>query len=108
AIEIDATADQQSKLQGIVKAAVKDLFPMREKMQAARQQARDLLTQPSVDRAAIEKLRTEQMATLDTISKRLAQALGDAADVLSPEQRKKINDFLPPPGAHWRPWHWHG
>jgi protein CpxP len=108
AIEIDATADQQSKLQGIVKAAVKDLFPMREKMQTARQQARDLLTQPSIDRAAIEKLRTEQMATFDTISKRLAQALGDAADVLSPEQRKKINDFLPPPGAHWRPWHWHG
>jgi Spy/CpxP family protein refolding chaperone len=107
AIEIDATTDQQSKLQGIVKAALNDLLPMREKAFTARQQARDLLTQPSIDRGAIEKLRAEQIATADTASKRIAQALGDAAEVLTPEQRKKINDFLPPPGSHWhwRPWH---
>src|SRR5271157_2725180 len=45
AIEIDATADQQSKLQAIVKGAIKDLLPMREQALAARQKARDLLTQ---------------------------------------------------------------
>ena len=107
AIEIDATADQQSKLQGIVKGALNDLLPMREKGIAARQQARDLLTQATIDRGAIEKLRAEQIAAADTASKRIAQALGDAAEVLTPEQRKKINDILPPPGSHWpwRPWH---
>jgi protein CpxP len=104
AIEIDATTEQQGKLQGIVKDAIKDLLPMREQAFAARQQARDLLTQTSIDRGAIEKLRAEQIAAADTFSKRVAQALADAADVLTPEQRKKINDFLPPPGAHWRPW----
>lgn len=104
AIEIDATAEQQGKLQTIVKSAVKDLVPMREKFMAARQQARDLLTQASIDRGAIEKLRTDQIATVDAFSKRLVQAVDDAAEALTPEQRQKINDFLPPPGAHWRPW----
>jgi len=104
AIEIDATTEQQSKLQGIVKAAIKDLLPMREQAFAARQQARDLLTQTTIDRGAIEKLRAEQIAAAETFSKRVAQALGDAAEVLTPDQRKKLNDFLPPVGSHWRPW----
>jgi periplasmic protein CpxP/Spy len=104
AIEIDATAEQQSKLQTIVKGAVKDLFPMRDKFLAAHRQARDLLTQASIDRGAIEKVRGDEIAAVDAFSKRLVQALGDAAEVLTPEQRQKINDFLPPPGAHWRPW----
>jgi periplasmic protein CpxP/Spy len=104
AIEIDATADQQGKLQTIVKGAIKDLVPMRDKFLAARQQARDLLTQTSIDRGAIEKLRADQIAAADAFSKRLVQALDDAAEALTPEQRQKINDFLPPPGTHWRPW----
>jgi len=37
AIEIDASAEQQEKLRGIVKSAVKDLVPLREKAQAANQ-----------------------------------------------------------------------
>jgi periplasmic protein CpxP/Spy len=104
-IEIDATAEQQGKLQTIVKSAIKDLVPMRDKFLAARQQARDLLTQASIDRGAIEKLRADQIAAVDAFSKRVVQALDDAAEALTPEQRQKINDFLPPPGAHWRPWH---
>ncbi|MBO0755813.1 MAG: periplasmic heavy metal sensor [Bradyrhizobiaceae bacterium] len=105
AIEIDANAEQQSKLQTIVKSAVKDLVPMRDKFLAVRQQARDLLTQASIDRGAIEKLRADQIAAVDAFSKRLVQALDDAAEALTPEQRQKINDFLPPPGSHWRHWH---
>ena len=53
-----------------------------------------LLTQPTVDRAAIETLRTEQLALADAASKRFAQALGDTAEVLTPEQRRKIDDRL--------------
>jgi len=107
AIEIDATADQQSKLQAIVKAAVADLMPLRDKVLAVRQQARDLLTQPTVDRTAIERLRSEQIANIDAVSKRIAQALADAADALTPDQRKKIGELLPPVGSRWRPWY-HG
>jgi protein CpxP len=94
AIELDATAEQQDKLRSIVKGAVKDLLPMREKALAARQRGRVLLTQPTIDRAAIEALRAEQVALADAASKRFAQALGDVAEVLTPEQRRKIDDRL--------------
>ncbi|NVO17153.1 MAG: Spy/CpxP family protein refolding chaperone [Rhodoplanes sp.] len=98
AVELDATNEQQDKLRTIVKAAVKDVLPMREKLMAARGQARDLLVAQTVDRAAIEKLRAEQITLADAASKRVAQALGDAAEVLTPEQRRKLNDRLPPAG----------
>jgi Spy/CpxP family protein refolding chaperone len=105
AIEIDATAEQQEKLRTIVKAAVKDLVPLREKAQAARQRARQLLTQPTIDRAAIESFRSEQIAQMDAASKRLTQALGDAAEVLSPEQRQKISEHMMERRGRWRGWH---
>jgi periplasmic protein CpxP/Spy len=105
AIEIDATADQQEKLRAIVKGAVKDLLPMREKAVAARQRARVILTQPTVDRGAIEALRAEQLALADAASKRFAQALGDASEVLTPEQRRKIDDRLAELREHRGFWH---
>ena len=37
AIELDATPEQQTKLIAIAKGAIKDMMPMREKHQAARQ-----------------------------------------------------------------------
>lgn len=109
-IEIDATAEQQDKLRAIVRDAVKDLLPVREKIQAARATARELLTQQTIDRAAIEKFRADQIAIHDAASKRLIAAVADAAEVLTPEQRRKINDMLPGHGARWGggPWSGHG
>ena len=104
AIELEATDAQQDKLRAVVKATVKDLIPMREKAQAARLKARELLTQPTIDRAEIERFRTEQIAFADTFTKRVTQAIGDAAEILTPDQRRKLNDNLPPmggPGRHW-------
>jgi protein CpxP len=94
AVEIDATNEQTEKLRGIVRGAVKDLLPLREQMRADRQRGIDLLTGPSVDRAAIERFRTEKLALADTGSKRIAQGLGDAAEAMTPEQRRKIGDRL--------------
>jgi periplasmic protein CpxP/Spy len=118
AIEIDATAEQQDKLRAIVRDAVKDLLPMREKIMSARATTRDLLTQQTVDRAAIEKFRTDMLATHDTVSKRLVQAVADAAEVLTPEQRRNISDMIAARrgGSPWSggpggrgPWgHWGG
>ncbi len=104
AVEIDATADQQQKLRDIAKNAVKDMLPLREKMATTRQQARDLLLGQTVDRAAIEKLRSERIATMDALSKRMTQALTDAAEVLTPEQRQKLSEIAPPHGRFWHRW----
>jgi periplasmic protein CpxP/Spy len=98
AIELDANVDQQERLRGIMRSLVKDVVPMREKTAEARRQARDLLTQTTIDRAAMEKLRAEQIALADSVSRRIVQALGDASDILSPEQRRKLNDRFPPFG----------
>jgi periplasmic protein CpxP/Spy len=91
AIELDATNDQQEKLRAIIKDAVKDLLPVREKSLSVRQRAQVLLTQPTIDRVGMETLRAEQMALADAASKRVTQALGDAAEVLSSEQRRKLD-----------------
>ena len=112
AVEIDATNEQQDKLKAIVHATVKDVLPVRDKVLAARATARELLSQPTIDRAAIEKLRAEQIATHEAVSKQLVQAVADAADALTPEQRRKIIDMLPPggPGFDRGPprWGWGG
>lgn len=90
AVEIDATAEQQAKLSELAKVLAKDVVPMRDKMRDVRKQAIDLLTAPTVDRAAIEKLRADQIATADELSKRVSEALTGAAEVLTPEQRKSL------------------
>lgn len=105
AIEIDATPQQQERLRAIAKAAVKDLFPMRETAQANRERVRTLLTQTPVDRTEIEAFRVEQMALADAASKRIAQALADAAEELTPEQRRKIDDHFTARRNFWRFWH---
>ena len=108
AIEIDATNEQQEKLRAIVKGALKDLLPMREKTLSFRQRGRTLLTQPTIDRAAIEALRTEQIALADAASKRVAQAIADAAEVLTPDQRRKIDDRITEfreRRGFWHGWH---
>jgi periplasmic protein CpxP/Spy len=104
AIEVDATVDQQAKLITIAKAATGDLLPLRDKAQANRRQGLALLAAANVDRAAIERLRTEQMGLAETASKRIAQALADAADVLTAEQRKEIAERV----TSWRWGWWHG
>jgi periplasmic protein CpxP/Spy len=109
AIELDANADQQAKLEAIVKSAVTDLAPMRDKIRTTRQKVRELLTASTVDRTAIEALRAEQVATVDAVSRRIAQAVGDAAEVLTSDQRRKLGEMLPPLDEPGRggPGYWH-
>jgi Spy/CpxP family protein refolding chaperone len=104
AIELDATDAQQDKLRSVVKAAVEEVAPMRDKAQAARAKARDLLTQPTIDRAEIERFRTEQLALADAFTKRMSQAIGDAAEILTPEQRRKLSERLPAAGGPGHRW----
>ncbi len=105
-IELDASNEQQEKLRVIVRGMLKDVLPVRERALAARGQARELLTATTIDRTAIEKLRADQIALADSVSKRIAQAIGDAGEVLNPEQRRKLADRLPPagPGMGMMPW----
>ena len=95
AIEIDATLEQQDQMIGIFSAAARDLLPVREQIRATRQAARTLLTQTTIDRAAIEAHRSKQVERLDQVSKRLAAAFADAAEVLTPAQRSRLSELMP-------------
>ncbi|HUG76594.1 MAG TPA: periplasmic heavy metal sensor [Burkholderiales bacterium] len=104
-VEVDATPEQQARLAEIAKAAAKDLAPLRGQAMETRKQALELLGSESVDRAAIERLRVEKLQHADTVSRRLADALADAAEVLTPEQRKTLAERAARHGR--RRWH-HG
>jgi protein CpxP len=101
AVEVDATPEQQDKLNAIAKSAAQDLAPLRGNMNRTRQQALELLSADKIDHAAIENLRAAQLAVMDTASRRLTQALADAADVLTVDQRKKLAERAQHFGHHW-------
>jgi len=93
-VEVDATDAQRLQLAPIVKSAARDLLPVRTKIHEARRQAVQLLSQDTVDRAALEALRTEQLQLIEQASRRLTQALADVADVLTPEQRQSLAERI--------------
>jgi periplasmic protein CpxP/Spy len=89
-VEIDATEDQKQRLAPIVKEAARDLAPLHQKFHATRSQAVALLTQERIDPAAIESLRADKLRLADEASRRFTRALAEAAEVLTPEQRKGL------------------
>jgi Spy/CpxP family protein refolding chaperone len=100
-VEIDATDEQKQRLAPIVKQAAKDLLPLRDKARDARKKASELLTQDSIDRNAIETLRTEQLQLVEQASRRFTLALADVADVLTPAQRKQIAQHFERHRGRW-------
>jgi protein CpxP len=89
-VELDASDAQKQKIDPIVKAAAKDLFPLRQKMRDIRRQQRELFTAETVDRAAIGKLSEERSKLAEQMSRRFTQALVDVAEVLTPAQRQQL------------------
>lgn len=90
----DATPDQKSKVSAIAQSALKDLYPLRQQHEAAHQQVVQLLTQATIDRAALEQVRINEMQLADQVSRRITLAVADAADVLTPDQRAKLAEHL--------------
>ena len=89
-IEIDATTEQKQRLGPIFKAAARELAPLHERFHAGRAQAIALFTEERIDPNAIEALRAEQLRLADEGSRRIMRALAEAAEVLSPAQRKGL------------------
>jgi Spy/CpxP family protein refolding chaperone len=74
-------------------------------------QALALLAAPTLDRAAVEKLRTDAVAKFDAKSKTMVAAVLDVADQLTPAQRTQLTaeiEAMAQRHAMARPWghHW--
>jgi protein CpxP len=93
-VEIDATDAQKQQLTPIVKGAAGDLLPLRTRIHDARRQALELLSQETVDRAALETLRADHLRLAEQASGRFVQALADIAEVLTPAQRRQLAEHV--------------
>ncbi|MDA4844900.1 Spy/CpxP family protein refolding chaperone [Hoeflea poritis] len=94
AIEIDATEQQQEQIVALVLPAAINMKTLRGEMRGTGQEFAELLTSPTVDRAAIEELRAEKLAEADQISKEWVNVVTDVSMVLTAEQRDTIKERL--------------
>lgn len=91
---VNATPEQRAQVKQIMDAAHTDLKAMHANGATLRQQSQALLAQPTIDARAVETLRQQMSAQHDAVSKRMTQALVDAANVLTPTQRKALADRM--------------
>lgn len=87
---IDASPEQETRIAAIVSSLVGDLYDLRGSHQEHRRQLIGELARPQVDREALEDIRTQEMALADSASKTILEAVADATEVLSMEQREEL------------------
>jgi periplasmic protein CpxP/Spy len=97
---VDATREQRDKVTAIFEKATDDVFAMRQQHLDGRRQIREALTAQTVDRARIDTLRNDQLKLADAASKRITDALADAAEVLTPDQRTQLGRRI----ERWQRW----
>lgn len=97
----DATLDQKIEIVLILETALDDVRPLRDRRAAADTALREAMSADKVDPAVIERLRQQQIQAVDTMSKRMTQALTDAGKVLDTAQRQAFyRNWKERPFAH--------
>lgn len=91
---VNATPEQRSRIQEIMRNAMADQQQQRQARRALRDQAMTLFTQPTVDARAAEALRQQMLQQHDQASRRWMQAMLDASAVLTPEQRATLAERM--------------
>jgi periplasmic protein CpxP/Spy len=97
---VGATSEQEAKVHDIIAAKFTEIAPNPEEHQAMRKQALELLAAPTIDRAAVEKLRADVVAKFDAKSKAIVSGVLDIADQLTPAQRAALTTQLQEMAEH--------
>jgi Spy/CpxP family protein refolding chaperone len=91
---VEASDDQRRQVEAIVAR----LHGLHRSLRAGRDEARAealaILSADQVDRARLDALRVRQVQKLEAASRQIAAASADVADVLTPEQRRKLAEWL--------------
>jgi Spy/CpxP family protein refolding chaperone len=93
--KVGATSEQKSRIAAILHDGFASMGAMHADMQATHARLHQLITAPVIDRRALEALRASQVASLDQASRKLVDAMADAAEVLTPAQRAKLATLIP-------------
>ncbi|MCW6509154.1 Spy/CpxP family protein refolding chaperone [Lichenifustis flavocetrariae] len=106
---VGATTVQEDKVHDIIATGFGSMTEDGPDRMAMRKQVLDLLRAPTIDRAAVEKLRAEQVAKFDAKSKTIVGMVLDSADQLTPDQRAALADRAEAMMARGMgPWHREG
>jgi periplasmic protein CpxP/Spy len=87
---VDASEDQQQRVSAILAAGLEQAVKLKERHQENREAFAAGLAGAAVDRAALEEARKAELALAEEASQVLVKTLADAAEVLTPEQRKAL------------------
>lgn len=87
---VGASADQEAKIHDIIAAKFADIAPKPDDHEALRKRALELLAAPTIDRAAVERLRADAVALFDAKSKAVVGGVLEVADQLTPPQRAQL------------------
>jgi Spy/CpxP family protein refolding chaperone len=90
---VDATEDQKQKARQVTDRLIDQLAPEFQKHRAFHEALVRELAKPEIDRAALERLRQQEIALADTASKQAVTAIADLGEVLTPEQRTELVTF---------------
>ena len=95
--KVGATPEQKSRIEAILHAGFGSMGAMHADMQVTHARLHELLTAPTIDRQALEALRASQIASLDQASRKMVDAMADAAEVITPAQRARLAEIMPAP-----------
>jgi protein CpxP len=87
---VDASSEQKQKLATIAQKVTDETRGLRDRHLDLRNQVRDVLAAPTVDRGKLDALRAEHLKLAEEASHKITTALGDAAEVLTPQQRADL------------------
>ena len=101
--ELGANDIQREKISALVMTFTKDVRPMRHQARKIRKDIEILLLKDTINRDEVEKLRKERLAEIDRVTSKVTLAMVEVAEVLTPEQRRKLSDKLDRMGKKkWR------
>ena len=87
---VDATDDQVDAIADIVDETIGELDSVRDRHRDQLEALAEALAAPEVDRAALDKIRTEAITLADETSSRVVTALAEVSAQLTPAQRADL------------------